>query len=130
MNTPTTQTNTAEKTPATPKTAIRLQPAVDLFEHEGGFVMSVEMPGVDHSTVTVSLERNELKITGTADFSGPDSARCLAGLAGPRIYEREFRLSEDIDRDRIEAEVKQGVLTLQLPKSNRAQKVSLPVKGA
>jgi HSP20 family protein len=112
-----------------PAAAVRLRPAVDLLETDTEWVLHVEMPGVTHSNVNVSLEKNDLKVSGTADFSGPENARCIVGLSGPRVYERTFRLSDDISRDKIDAEVRQGILTLRLPKSQEAKKVALPVRG-
>lgn len=122
---------TAEK-PAVqvqPAASVRLRPAVDLMETDAEWVLHVEMPGVTHSSVNVSLEKSELKVSGTADFGGPENARCIVGLSGPRVYERTFRLSDDISREKIDAEVRQGILTLRLPKSQEAQKIALPVRG-
>lgn len=124
------QTSTLpENTHVSPVRTIKIRPAVDLLEDEHAYTLQVEMPGVDQSTVSVSLERQALTITGSADFTGPEGAQIVAGLAGLRNYERQFQISDDIDRDQIDATVKNGVLTLRLPKSNRAQKISLPVKG-
>jgi HSP20 family molecular chaperone IbpA len=110
--------------------AWRIRPRVDLLEKESGFVMSVEMPGVDHENVDVSLERNVLTVTGKTSFEVPPGYQPVAGEAGSRIYERSFQLSDDIDRDSIDAEVKNGVLTLTFSKAQRARKTSVAVKGA
>lgn len=111
------------------ESALRFRPAVDLLEDTGEFIMKVDMPGVDHSTVQVTLERNELKIVGTTCFDGPQDAQTVVGAVGPRVYERVFQLADDLDRDHVVAEVKQGVLTLRLPKSAKAQKVQLQIKS-
>lgn len=109
---------------------LRVRPAVDLVENEGGYLMYVEMPGVDHSTVDVSIERNVISIRGQADFAGPAEYRSITGDAGPRLYERSFQLSDEIDRDSIDAEVRNGVLALKFAKAQHARRTSITVKGA
>jgi HSP20 family molecular chaperone IbpA len=117
--------------PAQPDEApLHLRPAVDLVENEHEFLMSVEMPGVDPAGVDVGIEKIVLTISGKASFTPPGSHRLVAGDAGPRVYERSFQLSEDIARDGIEAEMKHGVLTLKLPKSQQAKKIAISVREA
>jgi HSP20 family molecular chaperone IbpA len=130
MNTTQELQHSQPQTDAAPMAAWRIRPRVDLVESESGFVMTVEMPGVDHEHVDVSLERNVLSISGQAVFAVPDGYQPVAGEAGSRIYERSFQLSDDIDRDNIDAEVKNGVLTLKFSKAQRARKTSVAVKGA
>ena len=108
----------------------RLRPSVDLIESEGEFVMHIEMPGVSPDHVEVSIERNVLTVKGVADYHVPEGAHLLAGDAGRRSYERSFQLSDDIDRETIDAEIKHGVLTLKFSKADKARKATIPVKSA
>jgi HSP20 family protein len=107
---------------------IQLRPHVDLIEQSDSFLLYAEMPGVDHSHVDVAVERNILWIRGTVEFSAPEGFRPANGNFGRRVYERHFHISDDIDRDGIEAEVKHGVLRLVLPKSQRAQRAKINVR--
>lgn len=110
------------------KPATKLRPHVDLVEQEHAFTMHVEMPGVDHHSVDISVERNLLTITGNAEFTAPEGARPVSGDFSRRIYQRAFQLSDEIDQASIQAEMKNGVLTLTLPKTQRAQRASIPVR--
>lgn len=109
--------------------ALRIRPAVDLVENDQSFVMHVEMPGVDQEHANVVIERNVITVQGTTSFSTAEGFAAVAGEVGPRVYERSFQLSDDIDRANIDAQVKHGVLTLTFPKVQRAQKATIPVKG-
>lgn len=107
---------------------IQLRPNVDLIEQPEGYLLYAEMPGVDPSNVDVAVERNMLWIKGTVEFSAPEGFRPVNGNFSRRVYERRFHLSDDIARDGIEAEVKNGVLRLMLPKSQRAQRAKITVR--
>ena len=109
---------------------VRVRPIVDLVENENDYTMYVEMPGVDPASVDVSVEKNVLSIVGTANFGAPEGSQLVCGDAGPRRYERSFQLSEDIDRQQIDAEVKNGLLTLTFSKSQHAKKTAIPVRSA
>lgn len=106
----------------------QLRPHVDLIELEHAFTMQVEMPGADHNSVDISIQRNLLTITGKAEFTAPEGARPMSGDFSPRIYQRTFQLSDEIDQASIQAEMKNGLLTLTLPKTQRAQRASTPVR--
>lgn len=123
-------TAAAESQCATPKHSVRIRPAIDVLEQEHGFVMHVEMPGVEAGAVDVLVERNVLTIRGTAERSIPEGYQPVAGEFRSRVYERSFQLSDDIDRDTLDAEMKNGILTLKLGKSRKALRTSVPVKSA
>src|SRR5690606_22688669 len=87
---------TASQTQSEP--TYRVRPAVDVIEREDRFLMFVEMPGVDHSQVDVTVEKNTLQVRGTAQFPSPEGSRRVSGEPGRRVYQRAFQLSDDIDR--------------------------------
>ena len=95
-------------------------PDVDIYEREDGLVLTADVPGVPKDGIELRLEDNTLQITahrraldGERD---PDYAEYR-----PSSYYRAFSLSNDIDREKIEAKVADGVLTVTLPKSERAK---------
>lgn len=104
-------------------------PAVDVVENNSEIVMSVDLPGVRPEDVEVSIERQLLRISGTAGSALPEGYQRTSGEWGSRVYERTFRVSDDLDRDHIDAQVQDGVLTLRLPKSQRAQRQAIPVRA-
>jgi HSP20 family protein len=91
-------------------------PRADIYETDDGITVVADMPGVDENAVDITLEQNVLTISGCAAPVEPDGYRL--GYAEYRVgdYQRRFTLSDQIDRDEIEAMVKDGVLHLHLPK--------------
>ncbi len=105
---------TPEAAPAAPAVVVR--PRVDLFETNASYFLRVEVPGADESQVDIQVERDVLTLSAVADLPVPAGFQSTYGAAGRRRYERAFKLAEDVDVTRIDAEVKSGLLTLSLPK--------------
>jgi HSP20 family molecular chaperone IbpA len=104
-------------------------PAVDILERKDDIIVTADMPGVDEKTVDVTLEKNVLTIAGSVDTILPDSHRLLQAEYGVGDYQRAFTISEEVDRDRIHATVKNGVLRLVLPKAAAAKTRKIEVRG-
>lgn len=97
------------------------KPAVDIFEREGDIVLMADMPGIDGKSVDITIEKNVLTIYGkVAQDKGLDGYELVYSEYGVGDYRRQFSLSDGIDRDKIKATVKHGVLTLVLPKAATA----------
>lgn len=104
-------------------------PAVDILERKDEIIVTADMPGVDEKTVDITLEKNILTITGSVNHVFPDSHRMVLSEYDIGDYERAFTLSEEVDRDRINATVKNGVLRLVLPKAATAKTRKIEVRG-
>ena len=109
--------------------AMVFTPAVDIIEHTNDIVLIAEMPGVDEKSVDLTLEKNLLTIHGHVGNETPDKYNLLISEYGLGDYERTFKLSDEIDRDKIHASVKDGVLKLVLPKAEKAKAKKIPVTG-
>ena len=97
------------------------QPLVDIFETPEELVVVADMPGVPPDAVDVDLKGDELSIEGRVkaeDYEGLKPLYVEYGVGG---YYRTFTLGEMVDRDRIKAQLKNGVLVLKLPKAERAK---------
>ena len=105
-------------------------PKVDIVERKDDVVIIADMPGVDEKSVDVTLEKDTLTISGTVTEHLPEGAR--AGLTEYRVgdYRRVFTINAAIDRDRVGATVKKGVLRLVLPKAEEARSRKITVKGS
>jgi len=106
-------------------------PQVDIIERKEDIVVIADMPGVDDKSVDINLEKNLLSIYGRVeeeDFRGFSPAYAEYGIGD---YERVFTLSDEVDRDRIDATVKNGVLTIVLPKAEKmkSRKISVKAEG-
>jgi HSP20 family molecular chaperone IbpA len=104
-------------------------PRVDIVETGEAIVLYADLPGVDDKSVEVTLEKNVLTIGATAaaqDFPGHSLSYAEYDTGD---YERAFTISEEVDRDRIEAVVKNGVLKLVLPKAPQAAARKITVRS-
>jgi HSP20 family protein len=105
-------------------------PRVDIIERNGDITLLADMPGVNSDSVDITLEKNILTIRGTVEFERPEAYDLAYAEYAVGDYERTFALSDEVDRDRIEATVKNGVLRLLLPKAEAAKARKIAVKGA
>ena len=105
-------------------------PAVDIFEDAGGITLLADMPGVSKDRLDVRLDGDSLAIEGRVELNAPAEMRALwAEVSVPR-FRRTFTLSRELDPSRIEANLKDGVLTLRVPKQAHAQPRRIEVTSA
>jgi HSP20 family molecular chaperone IbpA len=96
-------------------------PVTDIFETEDSLTLKLEMPGVAKDGVDVRVENDILTIEGQMDFGAYESLRPLYTEYNVGNYARTFQLSGKIEQERISAALKDGVMTLILPKIERAK---------
>jgi len=96
-------------------------PVTDIFETEAALMLALEMTGVDRENVNVKLESGVLTIEGEIDFAKYEGLYPVYTEYNVGNYARSFELSSDIDQERISAELKDGVVTLTLPKAEKAK---------
>ncbi len=104
-------------------------PPVDIIEGGDGLFLIADMPGVDEKSVDITLEKNILTIYGAVDPEIPENRRLVSAEYGIGDYQRSFTLSDEIDREKIEATVRNGVLRLTLPRAEAARTRKIPVKA-
>jgi len=95
-------------------------PRADIYESKNQIVILADMPGINESSVDITLERNVLMITGSSRPRQIEGYTLTYAEYGHGDFRRVFTLSSEIDQSGIEATVKDGVLKLVLPKSPRA----------
>jgi HSP20 family protein len=103
-------------------------PNADIYETTDALNVVLEMPGVDKNSVEVHVEDGVLKIDGRLDFSKYQGLQPLYTEYNVGHYSRSFRLSSKIDQNKIGAELKDGVLSLVLPKIEEAKPRTIEVK--
>ena len=103
-------------------------PVTDIFETDQALTVILEMPGVDKDSVDVRVENGVLSIEGQVDLSKYQGLAPLYIEYNVGNYARTFQLSSKIEQDRITAELKDGVMTLTLPKAEKAQPRRIAVK--
>ena len=119
-------TNSVETTPSSKL----FVPQVDILESENQILLIADLPGVDQENLDVTLEKNVLTLRGTVKPHGPEGYQLAYAEYEVGNFERAFTVSNDIDRQGIEAVVKDGVLRLTLPKAKHAVLQKIAVKTA
>ncbi|MBE0596818.1 MAG: Hsp20/alpha crystallin family protein [Desulfuromonadales bacterium] len=110
-------TSLAREETRTPANHIR--PAVDIFETEQGLHLLADLPGVGKEGLSIDIHNGVLTIQGKgAELPGRQRLLREFDLVS---YYRQFQLPEEIDAEKVSAELKNGVLTLQLPKAEAAK---------
>jgi HSP20 family protein len=105
-------------------------PAVDIFEDAGGITLLADMPGVAKDRLEVKLDGDALSVEGRVELQGLTDMRALWAEVNVPRFRRTFTLSRELDASRIEANLKDGVLTLRVPKHAHAQPRRIEVKSA
>lgn len=95
-------------------------PDVDIFETERALTLLADMPGVSPEHLTLDLKDDTLTITGEVIQEKQAGEKVLLFEYDTGTYYRQFSLSERIDKDKIDAQLKDGVLRLTLPKVEKA----------
>jgi HSP20 family protein len=125
--------NELQKTPAAATSTDdnrTVLPAVDVFEDDGGITLLADLPGVSKDTLDLQVDGDALTIEGTVRGTTPQDLQPLyAEVRVPR-YRRSFTLSRELDTTRIEANLKDGVLQLRIPKQAHAQPRRIEVSVA
>jgi HSP20 family molecular chaperone IbpA len=103
-------------------------PTADIYETKDALNVVLEMPGVEKSSVDVRVEDGVLKVEGRLDFSKYQGLQPLYTEYNVGHYSRSFRLSNTIDQNKIGAELKDGVLSLVLPKVEEAKPRTIQVQ--
>jgi HSP20 family protein len=105
-------------------------PRVDIYETKEALFLIADMPGVDDKTVDVELEKNILTISGLVEDAKIKDHTLVFSEYEVGDYERAFTLSDEIDREKIKATVKQGVLRLELPKTEKVKPKKITINAA
>lgn len=93
-------------------------PSVDILERDNELTLIADLPGVGKDEVEITYERGLLTVHGRVSrVEKPESATFIAHEYGVGDWRRSFEVGEGIDSKRIEAELRDGVLTVHLPKS-------------
>ena len=104
-----------------------LRPLVDIYEDAHGITVQAEMPGVAKERLNVQADRNNLLIEGDAAIDMPEGMEAVYADVQATRYARSFVLSGELETDAIDAKMKDGVLTIRIPKRSefRPRKVEV-----
>jgi HSP20 family protein len=117
-----------EKSEETTTPARVFLPNADIYETQDSLTVVLEMPGVEKGNVDVRVEDGILEVEGRLDLSKYQGLQPLYTEYNIGHYSRTFQLSSRIDQNKIGAEIKDGVLSLTLPKVEEAKPRSIEVR--
>ena len=96
-------------------------PNVDILERKDDIVLIADLPGVDEKSLDINLEKNVLTISGRVEPEVPEPYQMAYSEYGIGDYQRAFTLSDEVDKERIHATIKNGMLRLVMPKAAAAK---------
>jgi HSP20 family molecular chaperone IbpA len=104
-------------------------PLIDIHEGPDGLVLEADLPGATENNLNIQLEHNVLSLHARVALPAPEGARVLHEEYRVGDYYRSFILSDEVERSKITAELKNGVLRLSLPKAERARTRRIEVRS-
>ena len=120
---------TIQKPNAIPENEPVYVPRVDIRESAESFVVVADMPGVDEKSVEATVQNRVLTIEGWTKIEKPQGHEELGREFGAGRFRRDFTLPDAVDPDRIQARVKNGVLTVSIPKKDEVKARKIQVTG-
>jgi HSP20 family molecular chaperone IbpA len=122
MDTRMTQTETVQERPS-------IRPACDIYENQDELLLVVDLPGVPADAVSVDLDKDTLTIVGRRPQVLPEGTRLIAGQGFGWDFRRQFTVGSQIDQERIQADLKNGVLEVHLPRHERTKPRRIAIGG-
>lgn len=109
------------ETPAAPpsrasESESEMRPPVDVFEDADGLTLLADLPGVSKERLNVRVERDTLIVEGEVQIALSEQMQAVHADIRSTRYQRRFALSDELQTERIEASLKDGVLTVRIPK--------------
>ena len=96
-------------------------PRTNLYENGDTFEIRAEVPGIAKDDLNVNIQGNYLEISGSRTGDTPNGYKVHRSERGTSTFSRSFTLPDDVDADKVEAQLKDGILYLTLPKSEVAK---------
>ncbi len=119
-----TTTSQTDMRAATDRETVTLAPSIDIHETDTAFVLLADMPGVAPEGLELIVERSTLRIRGRAQEATGEPEHQEFDLGE---YRSAFAITDDLDTDRITAALRDGVLRVEIPKSERLRPKKIPV---
>jgi HSP20 family molecular chaperone IbpA len=107
-----------------------LRPPVNVFEDAEGITIEADMPGVSKDRLQLQVDRDSLLIEGDIQLTMPEGMEALYADVRATRYSRSFALSSELDTEKIDASLKDGVLRLRIPKRAEVRPRKIDVRVA
>jgi len=107
-----------------------LIPPVDITEDDAGITLTADLPGAQSDTLSIRVDGETLTLEAPLSLGEPQDLQAVYAEVRAGRYRRSFTLSRELDSTHIEASLKDGVLTLRLPKIEKAKPRRIEVRAA
>lgn len=115
-------------TPEVKRIPPKVVPLVDIYENDNEILLHVDMPGVEKDKITINMDNGKLHLSGLRKMETKGASNWVE--FGDAEYNRSFSVPQTIDVDKVNAELKDGVLRLHLPKSEASKPRQIEIKAA
>jgi HSP20 family molecular chaperone IbpA len=109
---------------------LELRPDADIIETDEGATIYIDLPGVSHETLDIDVDHDVLTIKGGINLHTPKDLNPTYMDVHAGTFNRKFTLSAELDSEKIDANLKDGVLTLVIPRSEKHKPRKIEVKAA
>jgi len=110
-----------------PETVLRTP--VDIFEDTEGITLLADMPGVSKDSLNLQVDKDSLIVEGDARIDMPEGMEALYADVRSTRYRRSFALSGELETERIDATLKDGVLRVRIPKRAEARPRKIEIRA-
>ena len=117
------------ETPAKTETRRTVAPRYDVRETSDAFVLTAQLPGVDRTSLTTTVDDDTLTVAGRRAFTAPTGWTPVYREIPQTDFQLVLGLDRRVNRDGVRAELAQGVLTLTLPKAEAVKPRRIEVQG-
>ena len=107
-----------------------IRPPVDIWEDKDGIILCADMPGVSKDRLNLRIDGNNLIVEGQVQFELPGNAEALYADVRSSLYRRSFSLGGELETGKIEARLKDGVLTVRIPKRSELRPRKIEVQSS
>lgn len=107
-----------------------IRPDVDIFEDENGITLMADLPGVSKEGLDIQVDNETLTIDGKVQIDMPEAMHAVYADVQAMRYQRSFSLSGELDGDKAEARLKDGVLALRIPKREQYKPRKIEIQNS
>jgi len=123
------ETKQRNETRNTAPQAAPLVPPVDIIETPEGITLRADLPGVAKESLSIDVDGDTLTVEGTVSLGEPASVQPLYAEIRVAQFRRSFVLGSDLDSEKVDANIRNGVLTIKLAKREAAKPRKISVKA-
>lgn len=121
--------SSSEQSSASDRQGYVVRPAVDIFENAEGITLKADMPGVSKERLDIRVEGSSLQVEGSIGVEPQTQMSALYADVRSTIYRRSFALGNELEAEKIDASLRDGVLTLRIPKRAELRPRRIEIKS-